>query len=409
MNEIKLIPLYREVKNGNHKQENPITIPVTPNLIINPDLLSNYYPNMIFSELYGCNAYISCDSLSTIIIADFDYFSLSSFSNSNVILKYLKIYNAKEFCRLNGITAERLDIESSNCLIYNSSFNETNYGIEANYNLLRGEPPQNIVLNNKYINIDIRSSKIFNMTIHSNADKIILSDTDINKFTTKDNLVKIQIENFSEINHILLDKKISSIEINNSTVNSITGAKTLLLDNISTSYANILNAFKIFDSNILTKNNAAFELLRKSYLSEDDYSNYAKYSFLQKELIYKNKKGFKNKIIPFILRHTCGYGYKIKTAFLFSLKVILFFSLIYFLLSFFGNPSYGLNLGETCNWFSKVLNSLYHSIITFTTLGYGDTLGQDWITKFCSAIEAVLGIYSMSIIVFTITKCNITE
>lgn len=409
MNEIKITPLYRTKINGQHLDEPPITIPITTDLIITPALLLNYYPNMNLSELYGCNTFISCDSFASIAIADFDYFSLISFRDAQVILKYLKIYNAKDFCRFTGITAERLDIESSNCCIFDSEIKSINYGIETNYNSLRGNHSPLIELNKNHKTVSIQNSKISDFTIHSYAHSIQLSHVNMNTFTVKENTSIIQVTDFSDVNNLKLDKTISSLEINNSTVGAIFGSRSLSIKSVSTTHSIITNVYNIYDLNITNHNMDAYEFFRKSYISANDFGNYSKYSFLQKDKIYKEKSKGKDKILLFILKHTCGFGYKVSTAIFFSIKVIIGFAVLFTILTFFGNQNIGLKIEESKNLLSVILTSFYHSIITFTTLGYGDTLGIDWTTKFLSAAEAILGIYSMGIIVFSITNSHITE
>lgn len=67
---------------------------------------------------------------------------------------------------------------------------------------------------------------------------------------------------------------------------------------------------------------------------------------------------------------------------------ILFFAAIYFLLSFF--PSQSLTTFLQMSYVERILNSIYFSIITATTIGYGDIVPQG-LSKLIAACEGIFG------------------
>lgn len=80
-------------------------------------------------------------------------------------------------------------------------------------------------------------------------------------------------------------------------------------------------------------------------------------------------------------------NYKIFKILLFS---FLFFTLIHTFHSFVWAFSYVI-IPETAGQFSSFLESVYFSMVTFTTLGYGDiSLSSDW--RLLSGLEAINGI-----------------
>lgn len=402
MNQIKITPLYRKVVNGNHKYSKDIFINIDPITRITPNILFSIDSNLNLSELYGFNANISCDSKATIIIADFDYFTLATYSNSDAILSHMKIYNIKDFCRLNNLRIDRIDVENSNSLFVDCDINETYVGIESYHN---DNKSFNIFQTNPtHKDIDIRSSKINNLSIYKKTKQINIQDSKINKMELKNDSDKINIWEYSEFRNMLLSNNIDSLTISNSKIDLLQGTKELIINTYQNSYSVISHVNKIFECNIKSNNQETFDLIRNSYLETKNFEKYSHYSYLINNILLKNEKKISVKIPMFILKKSCGYGYKLINAICFSIFTILFYAILYFLLLIFGNGKLGLNVPCDLLFSEKLLYSVYHSIVTFATLGYGDTTGIDWITKFLSGFESLVGIYSMSIIVYTLTK-----
>jgi hypothetical protein len=101
----------------------------------------------------------------------------------------------------------------------------------------------------------------------------------------------------------------------------------------------------------------------------------------------------------------CGYGEEPSRVVIFSLLIILTFSLIYF--------SLGITNGTNTLQFSSELSLLdnlknityttYFSVVTFTTLGYGDLTPVGW-TRLFAAIEAFLGSFTLALFVVVFVK-----
>ena len=94
----------------------------------------------------------------------------------------------------------------------------------------------------------------------------------------------------------------------------------------------------------------------------------------------------RDQLLSYISWLTWGYGEKPFRIILNSVLLMLLFSFIYF---FSSNEMLSGN----------VVNSIYYSAITFTTLGYGDIVPKTDLLKLAAAIEAVLGAFSMGLIV----------
>jgi len=101
----------------------------------------------------------------------------------------------------------------------------------------------------------------------------------------------------------------------------------------------------------------------------------------------------------------CGYGERPLRVVLFSMLAILCFALLYFifgisdgnqLIQWNNQHSLGQNLDD-------ILNCLYFSVVTFTTLGYGD-LTPFGPTRFFAAIEAFIGSFTLALFVVVFVK-----
>ncbi len=130
--------------------------------------------------------------------------------------------------------------------------------------------------------------------------------------------------------------------------------------------------------------------------------------FFQKEMKMRRKQmpaySFK-RLISKIVEVSCGYGERPLRIISISLVVILCFSFLFFFsgINYAGNIiSYTMsnNLYENIDIF---LNSLYFSVVTFTTLGYGD-ITPIGISKLFASIEALLGGFILALFVVVFVK-----
>jgi hypothetical protein len=101
----------------------------------------------------------------------------------------------------------------------------------------------------------------------------------------------------------------------------------------------------------------------------------------------------------------CGYGEMPQRVFGFSLTVILVATLVY---SFAGvtGPEGQIALSADAPLMDNVLNfleCLYFSVVTFTTVGYGEILPTGWV-RAAAALEAFTGAFSISLFVVVFVK-----
>jgi hypothetical protein len=130
--------------------------------------------------------------------------------------------------------------------------------------------------------------------------------------------------------------------------------------------------------------------------------------FFQKEMKMRRKqmplfssKRFISKLVEF----SCGYGERPLRIVVLSALVILLFTCIFFITGLtYSNEVIQISMESSMQKnISDLLNTLYFSVVTFTTLGYGDILPLG-ISKLFAGIEALLGGFILALFVVVFVK-----
>lgn len=138
-----------------------------------------------------------------------------------------------------------------------------------------------------------------------------------------------------------------------------------------------------------------YSLLKKIFDSQGDDEEASNYSIKEKELLRENSKGW-----TFFTKTLCyyywRYGNQPQNVIYISMFTILICSLIYYL---FPEKIKPIEENKT------FLDSFYFSVVTFTTLGYGDLSPIGWI-RLVSSFEAFFGAINLGFLIagFSRTK-----
>lgn len=136
--------------------------------------------------------------------------------------------------------------------------------------------------------------------------------------------------------------------------------------------------------------------------------NSGEYYYLSKVMENKSLSGIK-RFKSYIYWMLCGYGERPTYALITSLEIVLIFAIIYMLT--------GLNMGGyiidysvmlefgifSQNLISDFMKSLYFSIVTFTTVGYGD-ITPVGMSVFLSGVEMLLGVTMVGVWTATLAR-----
>lgn len=130
--------------------------------------------------------------------------------------------------------------------------------------------------------------------------------------------------------------------------------------------------------------------------------------FFHKEMImrrYQMPKLSFQRCISKLVDIFCGYGEKPSRVVLFSMAFIVVCGLIYAILGIEdGGQMLQLSTRQSM-WQNSIalLNTLYYSVVTFTTLGYGDLVPIGW-SRMVAAVEAFVGSFTLALFVVVFVK-----
>lgn len=130
--------------------------------------------------------------------------------------------------------------------------------------------------------------------------------------------------------------------------------------------------------------------------------------FIQKELTmrrYQMKKPSLARLMSKVVDLFCGYGEEPLKVVNFSIGLILFCAVLYFFsgINFEGQQYYfDANLSFTTN-LNHFFSCVYYSVVTFTTLGYGD-ITPIGISRLIAATEAFTGSFTIALFVVVFVK-----
>jgi len=150
-------------------------------------------------------------------------------------------------------------------------------------------------------------------------------------------------------------------------------------------------------------------ILKQDYEKYGDKENVEKW-FLRERRAIRNQKRQKKSIVSkttagiecLLVDWTSKYGTSWIRLFWVTGSLILLFSILYWISSQISWIGY--IEGYSNDLLYSFGQSLYYSIVTFTTLGYGDMVPIGIEMKFLSALQTLLGAVFMALIVFVFAR-----
>jgi hypothetical protein len=131
---------------------------------------------------------------------------------------------------------------------------------------------------------------------------------------------------------------------------------------------------------------------------EDADAAYYRY----RQLSQADKKMSFSKLMDVVAGASCGYGVKPEYTLIWGFILIIVFALVYKL----GNGINRLKLKENGDNQVSFWDAFYFSLVTFTTVGYGDWYPKDRYRKFVM-IEGVLGWLLLALFIVTLANVMI--
>ena len=208
----------------------------------------------------------------------------------------------------------------------------------------------------------------------------------------------LSFEHCSITNFSLTNSKIQQWSFYNCTVTGDFGNTQLSGIRIfGGNFRPVLLDCSIFDVNIgvdkaIPDNNLyGYKTLKKIYADQGDEQKAKEYFIKENEYIRSRLKGIKF-LAKSLSYYYWEYGRKPYRIVLLSLTIIIFFSFIYWL----NSDLISINAGQIKNF--TLLDSIYFSTTTFTTLGYGDMSPLSWL-RILTSIEAFSGVVNMGFLI----------
>lgn len=163
--------------------------------------------------------------------------------------------------------------------------------------------------------------------------------------------------------------------------------------------ANLAVGAKIDESGAVSSEDS-YRALKNYFLSHGMYNDVGWASFKEKtmERLILKKSGDLHYIPSLFMSITCGYGEKPYRIVISAMLTVLAFAFFY---SILGSVRSAINPSEIFTW----SDYLYYSLVTFTTVGYGDIIPKPYpLFRLLAAMEAFLGVFLSGLFIFTLAR-----
>lgn len=179
----------------------------------------------------------------------------------------------------------------------------------------------------------------------------------------------------------------------------ISKAKSLSKNNFQCEKEKFFNKCQVYEDGYIAAEET-YRNLKRYFINEGRYNDASWASFKEKTM-EKNrlKKARDLSFIPIaIMGLLCGYGEKPYRIILSSFFIIFTYAILFYLLK-------SITTAAPNNFLLNFGDYVYYSVVTFTTLGYGDIIPKtSTLYRLLAVSEAFLGAFLMGLFIFTLAR-----
>lgn len=229
-----------------------------------------------------------------------------------------------------------------------------------------------------------------------------LSSADLTKANLKGaRLWHADLSNAKLIESDLTDADLWQARLNNTRLwrADISKAKSLTKQNFLHKKNRFFSIYRVYEEGFIAAEET-YRDLKRYFINQGRYDDASWASFKEKtmEKIRLRKTRDLSYIPVALMGFLCGYGEKPQRIIFSSSFVIFIYAAIFYLLKAITQVSiseFTLNFGDY----------IYYSIVTFTTLGYGDIIPKAFtIYRLLAVSEAFLGAFMIGLFIFTLAR-----
>ncbi|RHX83625.1 hypothetical protein [Leptospira stimsonii] len=403
MDHIQIELLYKppeEFAEPEIPEPSKITIPLSNAVnYLTPEVLSKNHPNLDLQKLYGFNAYVEANMLQTLIIAEFDYFSIFRYRNSSPKLNHIKVYNIRHFCRINGFEVGRIDIEYSTAMVIKSVVKDLYFAIEKNN---KDDP-----YDRKYHQtLELHDNSIDKIRVYAETKRIEIQKSQINSFEINYSCEDLHVWQSSDINRLFIMNHFSKFTIDDSNINILYASSKTKINTFMMNSSRIESVPRFESDYIIEKNNDSYLLIKNSYKEQGQVAKYGDAAYEHESLRTKLERNILLKSLYLFIKWTCGFGYKPFRTIFGSMATVCLFTVIYSFPKNISGDEYSLVKLDNSQIFfpNNFLFAFLFSIESF--LGFSSTQVKpaSVLISFATGCEAFLGLIFFSLLIYSLTK-----
>lgn len=391
------------------------------------------------AELHGCNLPFATFSSCRFDSANLNNADLSwSFFNGGffwgatvtsanlerTLLFGTSIYKA-EFSGSDFTSADLIGVDASNTKFINCDFAFVDVDIDERLQYVRPLDEKNIEdSRSEFKDADFSNSAFVDATLTgvdfegAKLSNTVLTDSRVNESNLRlAELSGTDLRNVNLTDSTFYDASVDNISINDSTqldsrfVEERRADKSKSRSEAIELYKQAVGAYRIWMSKM--RERGKISEARHYYFREREVrrkrtwlqTEKAVHRFLEEDMGSSEIKDIINKLFHSMLysvsRRIFGYGEKLTNVVVWSTILICSYSIFY---ATIGKLSTSGDVFTGVGIFNAVLRSLYFSVVTFTTLGYGDISPASSLTAIAAMTEAVLGAIFVALFVFVLGR-----